>query len=105
MSHLEKEKQKLIARIKRIRGQVDSIERCRQQSQLFVPPAAPMSWTVQKLWFSVEAARASSRKRSSACRSRATFRRQEFQGNIAVQLYGLRLVDHTIPPPSLATMR
>jgi DNA-binding FrmR family transcriptional regulator len=27
MSHLEKEKQKLIARIKRIRGQVDSIER------------------------------------------------------------------------------
>ena len=26
MSHLEKEKQKLIARIKRIRGQVDSIE-------------------------------------------------------------------------------
>jgi DNA-binding FrmR family transcriptional regulator len=27
MSHIEKEKQKLIARIKRIRGQVDSIER------------------------------------------------------------------------------
>ncbi len=27
MSHLEKEKQKLVARIKRIRGQVDSIER------------------------------------------------------------------------------
>jgi DNA-binding FrmR family transcriptional regulator len=27
MSHVEKEKQKLIARIKRIRGQVDSIER------------------------------------------------------------------------------
>jgi DNA-binding FrmR family transcriptional regulator len=27
MSHLEKETQKLIARIKRIRGQVDSIER------------------------------------------------------------------------------
>jgi DNA-binding FrmR family transcriptional regulator len=27
MSHLEKEKQKLIARIKRICGQVDSIER------------------------------------------------------------------------------
>jgi DNA-binding FrmR family transcriptional regulator len=27
MSHLEKEEQKLIARIKRIRGQVDSIER------------------------------------------------------------------------------
>ena len=27
MSHLEKEKQKLIARIKRIRGQVESIER------------------------------------------------------------------------------
>ena len=27
MSHLEREKQKLIARIKRIRGQVDSIER------------------------------------------------------------------------------
>ena len=27
LSHLEKEKQKLIARIKRIRGQVDSIER------------------------------------------------------------------------------
>jgi DNA-binding FrmR family transcriptional regulator len=27
MSHLDKEKQKLIARIKRIRGQVDSIER------------------------------------------------------------------------------
>jgi DNA-binding FrmR family transcriptional regulator len=27
MSHLEKEKQKLIARVKRIRGQVDSIER------------------------------------------------------------------------------
>jgi len=27
MSHLEKEKQKLIARIRRIRGQVDSIER------------------------------------------------------------------------------
>jgi DNA-binding FrmR family transcriptional regulator len=27
MSHLQKEKQKLIARIKRIRGQVDSIER------------------------------------------------------------------------------
>lgn len=27
MSHLEKEKQKLLARIKRIRGQVDSIER------------------------------------------------------------------------------
>jgi DNA-binding FrmR family transcriptional regulator len=27
MSHLEKERQKLIARIKRIRGQVDSIER------------------------------------------------------------------------------
>jgi DNA-binding FrmR family transcriptional regulator len=27
MTHLEKEKQKLIARIKRIRGQVDSIER------------------------------------------------------------------------------
>jgi DNA-binding FrmR family transcriptional regulator len=27
MSHLEKEKQKLIGRIKRIRGQVDSIER------------------------------------------------------------------------------
>jgi DNA-binding FrmR family transcriptional regulator len=27
MSHLEKEKQKMIARIKRIRGQVDSIER------------------------------------------------------------------------------
>jgi DNA-binding FrmR family transcriptional regulator len=27
MSHLEKEKQKLIARTKRIRGQVDSIER------------------------------------------------------------------------------
>jgi DNA-binding FrmR family transcriptional regulator len=26
MSHLEKEKQKLVARIKRIRGQVDSIE-------------------------------------------------------------------------------
>jgi len=27
MSHLEKEKQKLVARIRRIRGQVDSIER------------------------------------------------------------------------------
>ena len=27
MSHLDKEKQKLVARIKRIRGQVDSIER------------------------------------------------------------------------------
>ena len=27
MTHLDKEKQKLIARIKRIRGQVDSIER------------------------------------------------------------------------------
>ncbi len=27
MNHLEKEKQKLVARIKRIRGQVDSIER------------------------------------------------------------------------------
>jgi DNA-binding FrmR family transcriptional regulator len=27
MSHIEKEKQKLVARIKRIRGQVDSIER------------------------------------------------------------------------------
>jgi DNA-binding FrmR family transcriptional regulator len=27
MSHLENEKQKLVARIKRIRGQVDSIER------------------------------------------------------------------------------
>lgn len=27
MAHLEKEKQKLVARIKRIRGQVDSIER------------------------------------------------------------------------------
>lgn len=27
MSHLEKERQKLVARIKRIRGQVDSIER------------------------------------------------------------------------------
>ena len=27
MSHLEKEKQKLVARIKRIRAQVDSIER------------------------------------------------------------------------------
>jgi DNA-binding FrmR family transcriptional regulator len=27
MSHVEKEKQKLVARIKRIRGQVDSIER------------------------------------------------------------------------------
>ena len=27
MSHLPKEKQKLVARIKRIRGQVDSIER------------------------------------------------------------------------------
>ena len=27
MSHIEKEKQKLIARIKRFRGQVDSIER------------------------------------------------------------------------------
>jgi DNA-binding FrmR family transcriptional regulator len=27
MSHLEREKQKLVARIKRIRGQVDSIER------------------------------------------------------------------------------
>jgi DNA-binding FrmR family transcriptional regulator len=27
MSHLEKEKRKLVARIKRIRGQVDSIER------------------------------------------------------------------------------
>jgi DNA-binding FrmR family transcriptional regulator len=27
MTHLEKEKQKLVARIKRIRGQVDSIER------------------------------------------------------------------------------
>ena len=27
MPHLEKEKQKLVARIKRIRGQVDSIER------------------------------------------------------------------------------
>ena len=27
VSHLEKEKQKLLARIKRIRGQVDSIER------------------------------------------------------------------------------
>ena len=27
MSHLEKEKQKLLARIKRIRGQVDAIER------------------------------------------------------------------------------
>jgi len=27
MSHIDKEKQKLIARIKRIRGQVDSIER------------------------------------------------------------------------------
>jgi DNA-binding FrmR family transcriptional regulator len=27
MSHLEKEKQKLIARIRRIRGQVDTIER------------------------------------------------------------------------------
>ncbi len=27
MSHLEKEKQKLVARIKRIRGQVNSIER------------------------------------------------------------------------------
>ena len=27
MSHLDKEKQKLIARIKRIRGQVDAIER------------------------------------------------------------------------------
>jgi DNA-binding FrmR family transcriptional regulator len=27
MSHFEKEKQKLVARIKRIRGQVDSIER------------------------------------------------------------------------------
>ena len=27
MSHLEKDKQKLVARIKRIRGQVDSIER------------------------------------------------------------------------------
>jgi DNA-binding FrmR family transcriptional regulator len=27
MAHIEKEKQKLVARIKRIRGQVDSIER------------------------------------------------------------------------------
>jgi Metal-sensitive transcriptional repressor len=27
MSHIDKEKQKLVARIKRIRGQVDSIER------------------------------------------------------------------------------
>ena len=27
MSHIEKEKQKLVARIRRIRGQVDSIER------------------------------------------------------------------------------
>jgi DNA-binding FrmR family transcriptional regulator len=27
MSHIDKEKQKLIARIKRIRGQVDAIER------------------------------------------------------------------------------
>jgi DNA-binding FrmR family transcriptional regulator len=27
MSHLDKEKQKLVARIKRIRGQADSIER------------------------------------------------------------------------------
>ena len=27
MSHLDKEKQKLVARIRRVRGQVDSIER------------------------------------------------------------------------------
>src|SRR5215469_8091352 len=62
------------------------------------PSYFAISYTVQILgWFSADAARASLRKRSSACGSVATSSRRNFKATKATEFDVLGLVDHTHP--------
>ena len=66
-----------------------------------LPSASSISWTVQMLgWSRAAAAWASRENRSFACESYVHSERKEFEGDSALELAVLRLIDDAHPSPA-----